>query len=113
VIGCDRHTVARALGEPPDGPRRRRARWSARLAARREDVLSWLREEIPTTRMLELARQDPTTPYQGGVSTFYRYVARVRADVDAEAAPVIRFEGLPGEYVQWDWGEARVPVTVR
>jgi hypothetical protein len=21
---------------------------------------------------------------------------------------VIRFEGLPGEYVQWDWGEARV-----
>lgn len=21
---------------------------------------------------------------------------------------MIRFEGLPGEYVQWDWGEARI-----
>jgi transposase len=44
------------------------------------------------------------------VSTFYRYVARVRAEQEAGAAPVIRFEGLPGEYAQWDWGEARVPL---
>ena len=44
------------------------------------------------------------------MSTFYRYVARVRAEPEAGAAPVIRFEGLPGEYAQWDWGEARVPL---
>ncbi len=58
--------------------------------------------------MLELARQDPTVPYAGGASTFYRFVGRLRAELEAGAAPVIRFEGLPGEYVQWDWGEARV-----
>ena len=71
-------------------------------------LLSWLAEDIPTTRMLELARQDPAAPYTGGASTFYRFVAKLRAERDAGAAPVIRFEGLPGEYVQWDWGEARV-----
>ena len=25
--------------------------------------------------------------------------------IGAGAAPVIRFEGLPGEYVQWDWAK--------
>jgi transposase len=109
LVGCDRHTVGRALGEPTDGPRRRRAR-PAVLSPRHDEIQSWLRAEIPTTRMLELARQDPTAPYQGGVSTFYRYVARVRAEQAAGAAPIIRFEGLPGEYAQWDWGEARVPL---
>jgi transposase len=107
LVGCDRHTVARVLGEA--APPRRRARRSA-LDVRRAELLSWLREEIPTQRMLELARQTPTAPYQGGVSTFYKYVARLRAEQAAGAAPVIRFEGLPGEYVQWDWGEARIPL---
>lgn len=34
----------------------------------------------------------------------------MRAELAAGEAPVIRFEGLPGEYVQWDWGDARVPL---
>ena len=106
LVGCDRHTVARVLTEPTDPPRRRQR--ASALEPRRPAVLSWIAEDIPATRMLELARQDPAAPYAGGVSTFYRFVARVRADRDAGAAPVIRFEGLPGEYVQWDWGEARV-----
>ncbi len=109
LVGCDRHTVARALGEPTDPPRRRRVRPGA-LDTRREALLSWIREEVPMTRMLELARQDPRAPYRGGASTFYRVVARLRAGFAADAPPVIRFEGLPGEYVQWDWGEARVPL---
>jgi|DewCreStandDraft_4_1066084.scaffolds.fasta_scaffold31609_3 transposase len=109
LVGCDRHTVARVLAEPLDPPRRRRAR-PAVLAGRRDELLSWIREGIPTRRMLELVRQDPQAPYTGGASTFYRFVARLRAELEAGAAPVIRFEGLPGEYVQWDWGEARVPL---
>ncbi len=107
LVGCDRHTVSRILGEPVTPPRRRRSRPMA-LEARRAELLSWVREGIPIRRMLELARQDPVTPYAGGASTFYRFVARLRAELAAGAAPVIRFEGLPGEYVQWDWGEARV-----
>lgn len=109
LVGCDRHTVARVVAEPTDPPRRRRQRPGA-LEPQREALVSWIREEIPTARMLELARQDPTAPYAGGVSTFYRFVARLRAELAAGAAPVIRFEGLPGEYVQWDWGDARVPL---
>jgi transposase len=106
LVGCDRHTVARVLTEPTDPPRRRQR--ASTLEGRRAAVLSWIGEEIPTTRMLELARQDPAAPYAGGASTFYRFVAKLRAEREAGAAPVIRFEGLPGEYVQWDWGEARV-----
>jgi len=107
LVGCDRHTVARVLGDPTEPPPRRRRR-PGTLEPQREVLLSWIREEIPATRMLELARQDPRAPYRGGVSTFYRFVARLRAELVAGAAPVIRFEGLPGEYVQWDWGEARL-----
>lgn len=108
-VGCDRHTVARVLAEPAEPPRPRRDR-PGTLAGRRAALVSWLREAIPTRRMLELARQDPTGPYRGGASTFYRYVARLRAEGAAAESPIIRFEGLPGEYVQWDWGEARVPL---
>lgn len=107
VVGCDRHTVARVLQEPVDPPRRRRPRPSP-LEGWRPALTSWLREGIPIRRMLELIRQDPTAPYAGGTSTFYRYVARLRGALAAGDAPVIRFEGLPGEYVQWDWGDARV-----
>lgn len=106
LVGCDRHTVARVLTEPTDPPRRRQR--ASALEERREAVGSWIAEEIPTTRMLELARQDPAAPYVGGASTFYRFVAKLRAERAAGAAPVIRFEGLPGEYAQWDWGEARI-----
>jgi len=106
LVGCDRHTVARVLTEPTDPPRQRQR--ASTLETRRAALVSWIAEEIPTTRMLELARQDPAAPYAGGASTFYRFVAKLRAEGEAGAAPVIRFEGLPGEYVQWDWGEARV-----
>jgi transposase len=106
LVGCDRHTVGRILAEPTDPPRRRQR--DSSLASRRVALESWLEADIPTRRMLELAREDPVAPYAGGASTFYRFVARLRAEREAGAAPVIRFEGLPGEYVQWDWGEARV-----
>jgi hypothetical protein len=94
------------LTEPTDPPRPRQR--ASTLETRRAALVSWIAEDIPTTRILELARQDPGAPYTGGASTFYRFVAKLRAETEAGAAPVIRFEGLPGEYVQWDWGEARV-----
>jgi hypothetical protein len=74
LVGCDRHTVARVLVEPTDPPRRRQR--DSSLASRRAALESWLEADIPTTRMLELAREDPAAPYTGGASTFYRFVAR-------------------------------------
>jgi len=109
LVRCDRHTVARVLGGPTDPPSLRRTRPGS-LEPQRETLLSWIAKDIPGTRMLELVRQDPLAPYRGGASTFYRFVARLRAEREAGAPPVIRFEGLPGEYVQWDWGEARIPL---
>jgi hypothetical protein len=32
----------------------------------------------------------------------------LRYEKEAGDAPVIRFEGLPGDCVQWDWGKARL-----
>lgn len=61
-------------------------------------------------RMLELARTDPEQPYEGSRSNSGEMVRRVRRDLDREQAArdvPIRFEGLPAEYLQVDWGEMR------
>jgi hypothetical protein len=55
LAGCDRHTVARVLAERTE-PRRRRRRRGGTLEPQRDMLLSWIREEIPATRMLELVR---------------------------------------------------------
>jgi hypothetical protein len=57
--------------------------------------------------MLELAREgDP--PYAGSRSAFYARVGQIRDTVQrATADAMIRFEGLPGEFLQVDWGEVR------
>jgi transposase len=108
-VGCDRHTVARALTQPVDHRYRRSAaphRWADWEAA----VSGWLDVELPIKRMLELARADATTPYTGSAATWYRFVGQRKRARAAAVAPVIRFEGLPGEFLQVDWGEAWVPL---
>jgi transposase len=60
--------------------------------------------------MLELARQEPERPYTGSRSQFGEMVRRVRREREQQQAAAdvpIRFEGLPGEYLQIDWGEIR------
>ena len=60
--------------------------------------------------MLELARADPDWAYPGSRSHFRAYVRRVRQELDqaqAAADVPVRFEGLPAEYLQVDWGEVR------
>jgi hypothetical protein len=63
LVGCDRHTVARVLTEPTDPPRRRQR--ASALEPQRPAVLSWIAEDIPATRMLELVRQDRLRPTPG------------------------------------------------
>ncbi len=58
--------------------------------------------------MLEMARSHPEHPYQGGDSAFYDYVQPLRQARTLRAAEIaVRFEGLPGELLQIDWGEVR------
>jgi transposase len=106
-LGRSRTTVARALHEPVDRtpvPRRH----PSSVDPFRDQIKGWLAEGLSVVRMTELARSDSDHPFTGGRSTFSDYVQKVRRAVDqAEADVPIRFEGLPGEYLQVDWGEIR------
>ena len=60
--------------------------------------------------MLELARADPERPYTGSRSQFGAMVRRQRQEGEQQQAAAevpLRFEGLPAEYLQIDWGEIR------
>jgi transposase len=108
-LGRSPTTIARVLHEPVDqvsAPRRRRS-----LAdPYRPQIEHWIGQGLSNIRMLALARADPEQPYQGGRTVFDDLVRRIRrelAQVQAAADVPIRFEGLPAEYLQVDWGEIR------
>lgn len=104
-LGYSRVTVARALGEPTDRAPAQRKRPSL-VDPYREQIEQWVREGLTTVRMLELARSDPAQPYTGGRSVFSGVVHKIKlAHQQAIADVPVRFEGLPGEYLQVDWGE--------
>ncbi len=104
-LGLSRTTVARALQEPVDKQPAKRHRPSA-VDPYGDQIRQWLKERLTAVRMLELARADPVRPYTGGRSVFGEHVRRIRLAQEQADVPV-RFEGLPGEYLQVDWGEVR------
>lgn len=67
-------------------------------------VSAWLAEapELPTQELLRRAME---AGYVGHKTAFYALVAGVRPP---RAAPVVRFEGLPGEFSQHDFGHVDV-----
>lgn len=106
-LGYSRVTVARALGEATDRVLAQRKRPSC-VDPYREQIERWVREGLTAVRMLEMARGDPVQPYKGGRSTFNDVVHRVKLAHQRDSVDVpVRFEGLPGEYLQVDWGEVR------
>jgi transposase len=62
-------------------------------------------EEKPDLPSLEILRRVREAGYQGGKTALYALVASVRPK---EIKPLIRFEGLPGEFSQHDFGEVEV-----
>jgi transposase len=70
----------------------------------RKPVLKILEEksDLPS---LEILRRVREAGYQGGKTALYALVASVRPK---EIKPLIRFEGLPGEFSQHDFGEVEV-----
>jgi transposase len=106
-LGVSRVTVARALQEPVDkAPATRHRRSLADPFV--DQIKQWLSEKLSIVRMLELARSDPDHPYAGRISVFGDAVRRIRRELAEKQADVpIRFEGLPAEYLQVDWGEIR------
>jgi transposase len=71
-----------------------------------ERVVALLTEQpaLPTTEVLRIATTD--WKYQGSRATFFRLVKRLRPTPAPE--PMVRFEGLPGEFAQFDFGQADV-----
>jgi transposase len=84
--------------------RRRRIGRPAKAEVYRERVRAWLKEE-PTLLSLELFRRAKLAGYTGRKSAFYALVRAVRP---TSPRPVVRFEGLPGEFTQHDFGQVLV-----
>jgi transposase len=106
-LGLSRMTVARVLKEPTDKQPAKRNR-SSSVDPFVEQIKAWLAEKLTIVRMMELARADSDHPYLGGRSVFSDYVRKVQLEQERVLADVpVRFEGLPGEYLQVDWGEVR------
>jgi transposase len=62
-------------------------------------------QETPELASLEILRRVREAGYQGGKTALYDLVALLRPK---SAKPVVRFEGLPGEFSQHDFGEVEV-----
>ena len=89
-----------------DAAERRRRRIGRPSKAERfaDHIRDWLTEEpdLPTQELLRRAKQGG---YTGGKSAFYAMVASARP---RRSTPVVRFEGLPGEFSQHDFGQVDV-----
>jgi transposase len=70
----------------------------------RNQVIEILRE-IPDLASLEILRRVQEAGYQGGKTALYELVASVRPKA---VQPLVRFEGLPGEFSQHDFGQVEV-----
>ncbi len=105
--GHHRDTIARALREDVDKKPKTRERSSA-VAIFAVQIAEWLDQNLSVIRMLELARAHTEHPYAGKDTAFYDYVRKIRrARKQAPGNLALRFEGVPGEFLQIDWGEVR------
>lgn len=111
LSGVPRRSVQRVLREPPvehtddQAEHRRRGIGRPSLAEPfRERLIAWLgaQPELPSMELLRRAKLDG---YTGGKSALYGLIASLRPK---EITPLIRFEGLAGEFSQHDFGEVDV-----
>jgi len=111
LAGVSLRTVQRIAREPAvvevdDGAERGRRRIGRPSKAEpfRKLVGELLAEE-PELMSLEVLRRARLAGYAGGKTALYDLVASVRPTV---ARPMVRFEGLPGEFTQHDFGHVDV-----
>jgi len=83
---------------------RRRIGRPSKVEACRAQVEALLKGEptLPTLEILRRAREDG---YRGGKSALYGLVAELRPK---DCRPMVRFEGVPGEFCQHDFGQVDV-----
>jgi transposase len=111
LTGVPERTVRRvqaesAVASVDDGAEReRRGIGRPSKAERFRPLVTKLFAEEPELRSVEVLRRAKLAGYDGGKTAFYDLVAAVRPTV---IRPLVRFEGLPGEFTQHDFGEVDV-----
>ncbi len=111
-IGCCERSVRKVLSDPlptaaevAAGTLARRGRGApSRTLPYAERVTALLSDQprLPTMEVLRRARAE--WGYQGGDTAFFDLVKRLRPAA-APVEPLVRFDGLPGEFAQFDFGE--------
>jgi len=110
LAGTSERTVRRVEDEPavrsvePDETRRRGIGRPSKAEAFRLFVTNVLAAE-PDVLSLEILRRARLDGYEGGKSALYALIATLRPK---PTRPVVRFEGLPGEFSQHDFGHVDV-----
>lgn len=109
--GVGQRSVQRVVGEPMvthfDTDQERTHRSIGRPSkadAYRTVVTGWLTEQ-PDLLSVELLRRAKLAGYEGAKSALYELVRTLRV---VTPRPVIRFDGLPGEFTQHDFGQVVV-----
>lgn len=111
-FGVSQRTVQRILKEPPvvsasdAEERRRRGVGRPGVPERVRLRLAALVTEDPEAPPLELLRQLREEGVKLGESTFYRLYRRAFSALPASL--MVRFEGVAGEFAQFDFGEVDV-----
>lgn len=106
-LDCDRRTVSKILNEPIEKRYDTNSRKSE-AADYKEQIFEWFDKKVPVKRMFEMLREDQENPYKSGKSAFYVQVRKFKTEWKrGKQESIVRFEGLPSEYVQIDWGEVR------
>jgi transposase len=96
-------TVERVLRESPDRPMPSVGR--PPVAETFEAPVRQILSDRPDCPTVEVLRQLRHQGYSAGKDPVYRLVRRLRHVV---TPPIVRFEGLPGEFCQNDFGQVRV-----
>lgn len=101
--GVSERTVQR-IDHEADGERGKRSIGRpAKVTQYAESIARWLTAE-PELEVLEVLRRLRVDGYDGGKSAVCAYVKAHRPAVPPK--PLVRFEGVPGEFSQHDFGEA-------
>lgn len=111
LVGVSQSSVQRVEAEAPvasfDAAVERIRRGVGR-PSKAEPYRTWLVAELaqdPAVMALELLRRARQQGYDGGKSALYALVKELRPE---RPRPLVRFEGLPGEFSQHDFGQVDV-----
>ncbi len=112
LAGVSQSSAQRVAAEPPVmgfDSLAERARRGIGRPSKAEAFRALLVAELakqPSVRGVELLRRARNAGYAGGKSALYELIAAIRPRERVQ--PLVRFEGLPGEFSQHDFGEVDV-----